>query len=196
MHKYAGYCILMHDAGGRPADSWITDVRPPDRDAPGIPIGGTPDECPVVARDPARDPLRLRRGVDPGAAGRGDRALRRSATPAWPGPSRRRPSRASAGRRRTATLFTMAEKDLCRHVCRRGSSTSTRRPASIRTCPLAALGPWIVTSHGAVLHDSGGYGMLGLGHAPDAVVAAIGAAAADGERDDAVVQPVRASPSG
>lgn len=32
--------------------------------------------------------------------------------------------------------------------------------------PLAAAGPWIVTTHGAVLHDSAGYGMLGLGHAP------------------------------
>jgi acetylornithine/succinyldiaminopimelate/putrescine aminotransferase len=32
---------------------------------------------------------------------------------------------------------------------------------------LAARGPWIVTSMGAVVHDSGGYGMLGLGHAPD-----------------------------
>lgn len=39
--------------------------------------------------------------------------------------------------------------------------------------PLAAEGPWIVTSHGAVLHDSGGYGMLGLGHAPAPVVSAI-----------------------
>lgn len=29
--------------------------------------------------------------------------------------------------------------------------------------PLGSCGPWIVTSHGAVLHDSGGYGMLGLG---------------------------------
>lgn len=36
--------------------------------------------------------------------------------------------------------------------------------------PLAARGPWIVTLHGAVLHDSGGYGMLGLGHAPDPVL--------------------------
>lgn len=35
--------------------------------------------------------------------------------------------------------------------------------------PLAAKGPWIVTTHGAVLHDSGGYGMLGLGHNPDVV---------------------------
>jgi len=38
---------------------------------------------------------------------------------------------------------------------------------------LAAKGPWIVTSKGAVLHDSGGYGMLGFGHAPDRVRAAM-----------------------
>lgn len=36
---------------------------------------------------------------------------------------------------------------------------------------IAAKGPWIITSHGAVVHDSGGYGMLGFGHAPDPVVA-------------------------
>ena len=30
--------------------------------------------------------------------------------------------------------------------------------------PLGAAGPWLVTSFGAVLHDSGGYGMLGFGH--------------------------------
>jgi acetylornithine/succinyldiaminopimelate/putrescine aminotransferase len=36
--------------------------------------------------------------------------------------------------------------------------------------PLAARGPWIVTLKGAVVHDSGGYGMLGLGHAPQAVL--------------------------
>ena len=29
---------------------------------------------------------------------------------------------------------------------------------------IAGRGPWIVTSHGAVLHDNGGYGMLGGGH--------------------------------
>jgi acetylornithine/succinyldiaminopimelate/putrescine aminotransferase len=38
---------------------------------------------------------------------------------------------------------------------------------------LAARGPWIVTVKGAVLHDSGGYGMLGLGHAPDTVIDAM-----------------------
>lgn len=35
---------------------------------------------------------------------------------------------------------------------------------------LAAKGPWVVTTHGAVVHDSGGYGMLGFGHAPDEVL--------------------------
>lgn len=39
--------------------------------------------------------------------------------------------------------------------------------------PLAARGPWIVTTHGAVVHDSGGYGMLGLGHAPPVVLEAL-----------------------
>ena len=39
--------------------------------------------------------------------------------------------------------------------------------------PLAAKGPWIVTMHGSVLHDNGGYGMLGFGHSPDAVIAAM-----------------------
>lgn len=39
--------------------------------------------------------------------------------------------------------------------------------------PVAARGPWIVTFHGAVIHDSGGYGMLGFGHAPESVLAAM-----------------------
>jgi len=38
---------------------------------------------------------------------------------------------------------------------------------------LAARGPWIVTTHGGVLHDSGGYGMLGAGHGPDDVIEAM-----------------------
>jgi L-lysine 6-transaminase precursor (EC 2.6.1.36) len=38
---------------------------------------------------------------------------------------------------------------------------------------IAARGPWIVTLKGAVLHDSGGYGMLGLGHTPQAVLDAM-----------------------
>jgi len=32
---------------------------------------------------------------------------------------------------------------------------------------LAGSGPWIVSSRGAVLYECGGYGMLGLGHAPE-----------------------------
>ena len=39
--------------------------------------------------------------------------------------------------------------------------------------PLAGRGPWIITSHGAVLHDNGGYGMLGFGHAPSVVLDAM-----------------------
>ncbi|KGM50948.1 lysine 6-aminotransferase [Lysobacter concretionis Ko07 = DSM 16239] len=38
---------------------------------------------------------------------------------------------------------------------------------------LTARGPWIVTLKGAVLHDSGGYGMLGFGHAPARVIEAM-----------------------
>jgi acetylornithine/succinyldiaminopimelate/putrescine aminotransferase len=38
---------------------------------------------------------------------------------------------------------------------------------------LAARGPWIVTLKGAVIHDSAGYGMLGFGHAPAAVLDAM-----------------------
>ena len=38
---------------------------------------------------------------------------------------------------------------------------------------LTARGPWIVTLKGAVLYDTGGYGMLGLGHSPEAVIAAM-----------------------
>jgi acetylornithine/succinyldiaminopimelate/putrescine aminotransferase len=35
---------------------------------------------------------------------------------------------------------------------------------------VAARGPWIVTLKGRVLHDNGGYGMLGFGHTPQAVL--------------------------
>jgi len=38
---------------------------------------------------------------------------------------------------------------------------------------IAARGPWIVTAHGAVLHDNGGYGMLGGGHGPDEIINAM-----------------------
>lgn len=38
---------------------------------------------------------------------------------------------------------------------------------------LAARGPWVVTLKGAVLYDTGGYGMLGFGHAPQRVLDAM-----------------------
>ncbi len=37
----------------------------------------------------------------------------------------------------------------------------------------AARGPWVVTLKGAVVHDNGGYGMLGFGHNPPAILAAM-----------------------
>jgi acetylornithine/succinyldiaminopimelate/putrescine aminotransferase len=39
---------------------------------------------------------------------------------------------------------------------------------------LTARGPWIVTLKGAVIHDSGGYGMLPFGHTPAKVIEAMG----------------------
>jgi len=39
--------------------------------------------------------------------------------------------------------------------------------------PAAAKGAWIVSTCGAVIHDSGGYGMLGFGHSPTQVLTAM-----------------------
>jgi acetylornithine/succinyldiaminopimelate/putrescine aminotransferase len=69
-------------------------------------------------------------------------------------------------------LLRTREQDLCREL--QGRILNFYPAASVNPyVPLAARGPWIVTSHGAVLHDSGGYGMLGLGHAPAPVVEAV-----------------------
>ena len=38
---------------------------------------------------------------------------------------------------------------------------------------LAGSGPWIVSSRGAILFECGGYGMLGLGHAPESALKAM-----------------------
>lgn len=38
---------------------------------------------------------------------------------------------------------------------------------------LAARGPWIITTKGAVIHDNGGYGMLGFGHLPEPIISAM-----------------------
>ena len=38
---------------------------------------------------------------------------------------------------------------------------------------LGARGPWVVSASGVVIHDSGGYGMLGFGHGPKKVLEAM-----------------------
>ncbi len=70
-------------------------------------------------------------------------------------------------------LFSMNEGDLVAHLQSdyvNFYSADTVNPY----VAIAARGPWIVTSHGAVLHDNGGYGMLGMGH---------------GQCHDAILQP-------
>lgn len=39
---------------------------------------------------------------------------------------------------------------------------------------LAAAGPWVITAYGAVLYETGGYGMLGGGHNPEHVTPHLG----------------------
>lgn len=66
-------------------------------------------------------------------------------------------------------LFKMPEKELCRLL--QGRILNFYLTPSINPyVPLAAAGSWIVTTHGAIVHDSGGYGMLGMGHAPLSVL--------------------------
>ena len=66
-------------------------------------------------------------------------------------------------------LFSMPETELVSHLQAdyvNFYSAETVNPY----VAIAARGPWIVTSHGSVLHDNGGYGMLGMGHGPDDVI--------------------------
>lgn len=70
-------------------------------------------------------------------------------------------------------LFAMEEKALCRLLQQRVLNFYPAENINPYV-PLAASGSWIITSHGAVIHDSGGYGMLGMGHAPVAVLEAMG----------------------
>jgi len=66
-------------------------------------------------------------------------------------------------------LFSMKESDLVDHL--QSDYVNFYSAATINPyVAIAARGPWIVTSHGAVLHDNGGYGMLGMGHGPDDVI--------------------------
>jgi acetylornithine/succinyldiaminopimelate/putrescine aminotransferase len=66
-------------------------------------------------------------------------------------------------------LFSMKESDLGAHL--QTDYVNFYSAATVNPyVAIAARGPWIITSHGAVLHDNGGYGMLGMGHGPDDVI--------------------------
>ena len=67
----------------------------------------------------------------------------------------------------------LPEKELCVRV---QSDLENFYPRNTRNpfVAIAAAGPWIVTSHGAVLHDSAGYGMLGMGHSDPKLLEAMG----------------------
>ena len=63
----------------------------------------------------------------------------------------------------------MDESDLITHL--QSDYVNFYNPATVNPyVAIAARGPWIITSHGAVLHDNGGYGMLGGGHGPDDII--------------------------
>ncbi len=69
-------------------------------------------------------------------------------------------------------IFAMDEDDMVKEV--QSDFVNFYAPETVNPyVALAAKGPWIVTSHGAVLHDNGGYGMLGMGHGPDDVISAM-----------------------
>ncbi len=69
-------------------------------------------------------------------------------------------------------LVAMDETDAVRHI--QSAYVNFYSPDALNPfVALAGKGTWLVTLHGAVMHDSGGYGMLGFGHCPDAVVDAM-----------------------
>lgn len=74
--------------------------------------------------------------------------------------------------RTSPDLVGRAEPDL-RQLVQADYLSFYGKDAACPYLPLAGAGPWLVTTHGAVLHDSGGYGMLGLGHAPGPVLDAL-----------------------
>lgn len=69
-------------------------------------------------------------------------------------------------------LVDMDELEQIRHI-QEGLVNFYQHDAVNPYVALAARGPWIVTLKGAVLHDSGGYGMLGFGHAPREILDAM-----------------------
>ncbi len=69
-------------------------------------------------------------------------------------------------------VFLQNEKELVKDL--QEDYVNFYAPATVNPyVALSARGPWIVTSHGAVVHDNGGYGMLGAGHGPNSVIDAM-----------------------
>ena len=68
--------------------------------------------------------------------------------------------------------FKLPEKDLIQKI-QDGFVNFYKDEAINPYVALAAHGPWVITSHGAVVHDNGGYGMLGLGQGPTKVIRAM-----------------------
>lgn len=63
-------------------------------------------------------------------------------------------------------LFSMDEAEMGHHL-QSGFLNFYAPDARTPYVPLSACGPWIVTLCGAVVYETGGYGALGFGHAPD-----------------------------
>ena len=69
-------------------------------------------------------------------------------------------------------VMTLPESELIPHL--QEDYVNFYAPATVNPyIPIAGRGPWLVTSSGAVLHDNGGYGMLGSGHGPDSIIKAM-----------------------
>jgi acetylornithine/succinyldiaminopimelate/putrescine aminotransferase len=66
-------------------------------------------------------------------------------------------------------LLLSSEDEVCSSV-QSGFLNFYGRDTTNPYTPLAGRGPWIVTAHGAVVIDCGGYGMLALGHSPPSVL--------------------------
>ena len=79
-------------------------------------------------------------------------------------------SQGLCGGRCYATLLSLDEPDL-RHRLTKDVLNFYPRDGIQPFVPLAARGPWIVTSHGAIVYDAAGYGMTGFGHSPDNLLA-------------------------
>ena len=71
-----------------------------------------------------------------------------------------------------ASLLMKNEKELVKDL--QEGLVNFYAPATVNPyIAISGKGPWIITAYGAVIHDNGGYGMLGTGHGPEAVIDAM-----------------------